>query len=173
MLAAVPAERVGEQGLSVAGGEVGLQVVAGDPGRRAADDDAVAELVEDLGDAGLQGLVVGAAVEGDPDVAVVEVGGIARQAPGHAAGLVVQGGVQVPGPGGLVLQAALVLAWRRERRVPGGAADDLDGPAVAHGRGLQQRAEVVGRLFGRDLLPRSGGIDLGPRLPRAVFPGGR
>ena len=86
---------------------MGLPVVAGDLGGGAADDDAVAELVEDLGDAGLQSLVVGAAVEGDPDVAVVEAGGIARQAPGHAASLVVQGGVQVPGPGGLVLQTGL------------------------------------------------------------------
>jgi hypothetical protein len=68
--------------------------------------------------------------------------------------------VQVPGPGGLVLQAWLVAAGWFEGGIPRAAADDLDGAAVAHGDGLEQRPEVVDGFGRRSLLPRCLGVDL-------------
>ena len=90
--------------------EVGPAVGLGDLRGAAADDDAVAALVEDLGDGGVQFLAVGGAVEADADVAGGQVGAVAGHPPGRAAGLVVQRGVQVPRPGGLVLERARVVA---------------------------------------------------------------
>ena len=84
--------------------EVGLAVGLGDLCGAAAHDDAVAALVEDLRDSRVQLLAVGGAVETDADVAGRQVRAVTLHAPGRAAGLVVQGGVKVPRPGGLVLQ---------------------------------------------------------------------
>ena len=104
--AAVFGERVAEQLARVGLGEVGPAVGLGDLRCAAADDDAVAALVEDLGDGGVQFLAVGGAVEADADVAGGQVGVAAGHPPGRAAGLVVQRDVQVPRPGGLVLERA-------------------------------------------------------------------
>jgi len=69
---------------------VWLSVVLGLSGLRAADDHAVAALVEDLRHARLQCFVVGASVEGDADVTGREVLDVAGHPPWHAAGFVVQ-----------------------------------------------------------------------------------
>ena len=102
--AAVFGERVAEQLAGVGLGQVGPAVGLGDFRGAAADDDAVAALVEDLGDGGVEFLAVSRPVEADADIAGREVGVAARYPPGCAAGLVVQRDVQVPCPGGLVLE---------------------------------------------------------------------
>ena len=74
--AAVFGERVAEQFPRVGLGEVGPAVGLGDLRGAATDDNAVAALVEDLGDGGVQFLAVRCAVEADTDVAGEQVGAV-------------------------------------------------------------------------------------------------
>src|SRR3546814_9172135 len=67
---------------------------------------------------------------------------MAGHPPWHAAGLVVQRRVQVPGLGCLVLLASPVAALRLVGRVPGLAPDNLDGTTTAQRACLQQFVEV-------------------------------
>ena len=102
--AAVFGQGVDQQLPGIGLGQVRLAVGLGDLGGATAHDDAVAALVEDLRDSGVQLLAIGGAVEADADVAGRQVRTVALHAPGSSASLVVQGGVQVPRPGGFVLQ---------------------------------------------------------------------
>jgi hypothetical protein len=80
--AAVLGEGVAEQLAGVGLGQVGPAVGLGDCRGAAADDDAVAALVEDLGDGGVQFLAAGGPVEADADIAGGQVGVAARHPPG-------------------------------------------------------------------------------------------
>ena len=73
MFAAVLVEGVVEEFVGVLLGEVWLPVVLGELCLSSSDDDAVAALVEYLGDARFEGLLFGASVERDADVATGEV----------------------------------------------------------------------------------------------------
>ena len=77
MLFAVATERVGQQRVCVLFREVWLSLMAGDLGGHPANDHTITALVEEPGDAGFEGGVVTAAVEGHSDETVVQVSGLA------------------------------------------------------------------------------------------------
>lgn len=145
VLALEGGQGAGQQGADVGGRQVRLAVLAADWRGPAAHDDAVAALVEDVRHGGLQDPSGAGPVEGDADVAGVQVGGGALQPPGDAAGLVVERDVQVPRLGGFVLAAAPA----RGGLVPDAAPQDLQGDAEPQRAGLKQVVEV------RDQRPRA------------------
>src|SRR5229473_1846972 len=170
VLLAVAAQAVGQEHLGVLGGEVRLAVVAGDLRWAAADDHAVAALVEYLRHAGLQGVVADAAVEGDADVTGGQVSGAADEPPRHAPGLVVQGGVEIPCPGGLILEAAFLIVGGPVGGVPGGAADELQGVAVPHRLSLELRPEILGDAGVAACPPAAAGLSLLGALGKLIGP---
>lgn len=93
---AVSLERAVQQCEGVVFLQVWLPVVFRDDGCAAAQDDAVAEFVEDLGGAGHQARVVERLVETNADVTGGELRRIADDAPRRAPRLVVKRGVDVP-----------------------------------------------------------------------------
>src|SRR5262249_36783450 len=106
-----------------------------------ADNDAVAALVEDLGDCGVQLPAVSGAVEADADIAGRQVRAVTRYPPGRSAALVVQRGVQVPCAGRLILQRAGRIA-ASPYAFPRFAAHDLQRAGKAESLGFEQFQEV-------------------------------
>jgi len=82
VLSPVAGESIRQESLGSLGIQVGLAILLGDLRGSPPDDDPVAALVEDLGDAGVQRGPIERAVEADPHVAGGVGGGIARDAPG-------------------------------------------------------------------------------------------
>ena len=146
MLSPVAGEGICQEALGPLGIQVGLAIFLGDLSRSTPDDDPVAALVEDLGDAGVQRGPIERVVEADPHVAGGIGGGIARDAPGGAAGLVVERGVQIPSARGLVLGLAqplgVTLLPSPLRRVVSRREDELDRSPQWHRPRLEEIVEV-------------------------------
>jgi hypothetical protein len=129
----------------------GLAVGFGDGRAAAADDDAVAALVEDLGDGGVEFLAVGGPVKANADVAGGKVGVATRHPPGGSAGLVVQRDVQVPRAGGLVLEGPRGVA-APDGAFPGFPAHDLQRTREAERLGFEHVVEIPADLGVAGLL---------------------
>ena len=161
MLTPVSLQRVRQERFRVRFFEVRRPVHLGDIGLPAADDHTIATLVEYLGGAGQHGRPVEVLIEANPHEAGHRLRRVADQPPGYASGLVVEGGVEVPRAGRLVLQSARLpppafglRAFRPVRR----RADDLDRLVQVHRLGFQQVMEDQRRpgpgSFVIALLPR-------------------
>jgi hypothetical protein len=129
---------------------VGCAIVLRDFRRTATDNDALPAFVKDVGYTRLEGHAVACLVEADADVAGVEGRRVPHEPPRDSAGLVVKGGEEVPGEGGVVLDVlvggsipAVPLNVAAKRSGP----RDLDRSPDRHGPGLEQVMEIDS-LFG-------------------------